>query len=165
MKTYAMQIVNPGFQIFRRVMGYGVESSPIDATVEPGTYRIVNRLANTALQVSEHDDKKIVSWKCVEERESQWWHLQRSGSGYRFKNRQHGLYISVASTDATALVTASKYPSTWVFLKIGNRYGIKLAEIDEMIDIPFGSKIDGTEIRLWPSDGNEKQMWDIVRIK
>ncbi|EUC66591.1 ricin-type beta-trefoil lectin domain protein, putative [Rhizoctonia solani AG-3 Rhs1AP] len=167
MQTYAMRVVDPGFQIFRRAMGYGAERSPIDATVEPGMYRIVNKLTGTALQVSEHDHNKIVSWQHVEERKSQWWHLQRSGSGYRFKNRQHNeLYISVASTDSNAIVTASRYPSTWVFLKIGDHYGIKLAEVDEMIDIPFGRKTDGIEIRLWPTDGHwgEKQTWDLVRI-
>ncbi|EUC66590.1 ricin-type beta-trefoil lectin domain protein [Rhizoctonia solani AG-3 Rhs1AP] len=161
--VYAMQLAEPGLQLFRQ----GVEHLPIDETVEPGTYHIVSGLTGTVLQVSEHDRTKVVSWqieKQVEKIEQQWY-LQRSGGGYTFKNRKvNDLYLSVASTDTHALVTASKCPSTWVLLKIGDRYGIKLAEGDKLIDLHFGRRTNGTEVHIWPSDGSAKQTWKLVRI-
>ncbi|CAE6461748.1 unnamed protein product [Rhizoctonia solani] len=148
---YAMRLAEPGLQLFRYAAGQGVEHLPIDETVEPGTYHIVSGLTGTVLQVSEHDRTKVVSWqleKQVEKIEQQWY-LQRSGGGYTFKNRKvNDLYLSVASTDTHALVTAAKCPSTWVLLKIGDRYGIKLAEGDKLIDLHFGRKTNGTEVRL-----------------
>ncbi|KAH7343631.1 ricin B lectin domain-containing protein [Rhizoctonia solani] len=166
--VYAMQLAEPGLQLFRAAMGQGVGHLPVDETVEPGTYHIANGLTGTVLQVSGHDLTKIVSWKLekdVEKLEQQWC-LQRSGTGYRFKNRKYNdLYLSVASTDTHAFVTASKCPSTWVLLKIGDHYGIKLAEHDKMIDLHFGRRANGTEIHIWPSDGSTKQTWNLVRIK
>ncbi|CAE6505442.1 unnamed protein product [Rhizoctonia solani] len=164
MAAYAMQLVNPGFQLFRRAAGHGVEHSPVDTTVEPGTYRIVSGLTRTALQISEYDDKKIVSWELVEKSESQQWYLQRSGGGYRFKNRKHESYLSVASTDTHAIVTASKFPSTWVLLKLGDHHGIKLADHDQLVDLHFGRTTNGTEIHIWPADGKPNKVWELVRI-
>ncbi|KDN51175.1 hypothetical protein RSAG8_00804, partial [Rhizoctonia solani AG-8 WAC10335] len=162
--VYAMRLVDPGFQMFRRAAGHGVENSSVAKNVEPGTYRIVSGLTRTVLQVSEHDDKKIVSWKLVEERESQQWYLQRSGGGYRFKNQKHGSYLSVAGTDTHAAVTASKFPSTWILLKTGDHYGIQLADHDQLIDLHLGREADGTEINIWPPDGKPNKTWDLVRI-
>ncbi|KAJ1308812.1 hypothetical protein OPQ81_004500 [Rhizoctonia solani] len=161
--VYAMQLAGPGFQMFRS----GVGHLPVDSTVEPGTYHIANGLTGTVLQVSEHDHAKVVSWQLVtgEEKLEQQWYLERSGGGYVFKNRKHNdLYLSVASTDTHALVTASKYPSTWNFVKIGERYGIKLGEHDKLLDLHFGRQANGTEIHIWPSDGSSKQTWELVRI-
>ncbi|KAL5636743.1 hypothetical protein ACGC1H_000648 [Rhizoctonia solani] len=162
-----MRLAEPGLQLFRYAAGQGVEHLPIDEAVKPGTYHIVSGLTGTVLQVSEHDRTKVVSWqleKYVEKIEQQWY-LQRSGSGYTFKNRKfNDLYLSVASTDTHALVTASKCLSTWVLLKIGDHYGIKLAEGDKLIDLHFGRKTNGTEVHIWPSDGSAKQTWNLTHI-
>ncbi|CAE6420180.1 unnamed protein product [Rhizoctonia solani] len=163
--VYGMGLAGPGLQLFRHVAGQGVEHLPVDETLSPGVYRIVSGLTGTALQVSEHDHTKVVSWQSLEKKESQQWYLERSGSGYKFRNQEHkGLYLSVASTDTHALVTASKFPSTWVFLKIGNRHGIKLADSDKLVDLHFGREANGTEVHIWPGDGSKKQTWNLVRI-
>ncbi|CAE6467566.1 unnamed protein product [Rhizoctonia solani] len=162
---YALRLVEPGFQLFRHATGKGIGHLSVDGTVEPGTYRIVSKLTGTVLQVSEHDCAKIVSWELVEKKESQQWYLQRSGGGYRFRNRKHNdLYLSVASTETHAFVTASRYPATWVLLKVGDHYGIQLADHDQLIDLHFGRSTNGNEIHIWPADGKANKTWALDRI-
>ncbi|CUA69339.1 hypothetical protein RSOLAG22IIIB_03858 [Rhizoctonia solani] len=146
--VYAMRLAEPGLQLFRYAAGQGVEHLQVDKTVEPGTYHICRG-----------NSKKNG------EKPEQQWYLQRSGSGYMFRNRKHSdLYLSVTSTDTHALVTASTRPSTWVLLKIGSCHGIKLAEDDKVIDLHFGRTANGTEVHIWPSNESKKQTWRLIRV-
>ncbi|CAE6463850.1 unnamed protein product [Rhizoctonia solani] len=55
------------------------------ASVEPGTYRIVNLARNKALRVPNEYPDTISSWSTQDE-PNQKWFIQRVSGGYRFKN-------------------------------------------------------------------------------
>jgi hypothetical protein len=125
-------------------MGQGMtHAMQPEEELRPGTYRIVSGLTGTAIQVSDHDHTKVVAWERHDGESQQVcsldvqvhyypvadggnnmqkWFLQRSGDGYKFKNRRHGTYLAVCSTDIHSLAYAARYPTTWVLLKTDDCY-------------------------------------------
>ncbi|KAH7343627.1 ricin B lectin domain-containing protein [Rhizoctonia solani] len=129
-------------------MGQEISHSqyPPDQDLEPGTYRIFNALAGTAIQISDHDPTKVVAWE-QHSGENQQWFLQRSGDGYQLQNRRHGAYLAVCNTDNHALVYASRYPTTWVFLKSSGNYIVQFADRNRVLDLHNGLGHNGNEVR------------------
>ncbi|CAE6513792.1 unnamed protein product [Rhizoctonia solani] len=126
---------------------------PPDQDLKPGTYRILNTLTGTAIQVSDHDPTKVVAWE-QHDGENQQWLLQRSGEGYQLQNRRDRAYLAVCNTDNHALVYASRYPTTWVFLKSSGNYIIQFADRNRVLDLHNGLGHNGNEIHIWNVDGN-----------
>ncbi|KAF8607887.1 hypothetical protein BDV93DRAFT_519873 [Ceratobasidium sp. AG-I] len=131
--------------------------------LRPGRYRIISELAGTAIQVSEHDHNKVVTWE-KHEGENQQWFVQKSGSGYRFKDCQHGHYLAVPSTDNHALVYASRFPTTWVLLKSGDCHIIQYPGSKQVFDLHYGWKTNGNEIHLWHTGGDNNTTWRLECI-
>ncbi|KAF8607886.1 hypothetical protein BDV93DRAFT_603644 [Ceratobasidium sp. AG-I] len=132
--------------------------------LQSGRYRIVSEIAGTLIQVSEHDYNKTVTWE-KHERENQQWFVQKSGSGYRFKNCQHGHYLAVSSTDNGTLIYASRFSMTWVLLKSGVCHMIQYPGSNQVLDLGYGLKHNGNEIHLWPTGINEQfKTWRFERI-
>ncbi|CAE6492350.1 unnamed protein product [Rhizoctonia solani] len=148
-------------------MGQDISHSqyPPDETLQPGTYRISNAVTGTAVQVSDDDSTKIVTWQ-QHDRENQQWFLQRSGHGYRLRNRRHNAYLAVSNTDNHALVYASRYPTTWLFLKFNGNYIVQLADMNRVLDLHWGSGHNGNEIHIWNLDGGNMphRIWRVERI-
>ncbi|KAJ1308813.1 hypothetical protein OPQ81_004501 [Rhizoctonia solani] len=148
-------------------MGQEISHSqyPPDQSLLPGTYRIFNVLAGTAIQVSDHDSTKVVTWE-KHEGDSQQWFLQRSGHGYQLQNRRHAAYLAVCNTDNHALVYASRYPTTWLFLKYNGNYIVQLADRNRVLDLHWGSGHNGNEIHIWNLDGNNMahRIWGLERL-
>ncbi|CUA78355.1 DNA double-strand break repair Rad50 ATPase [Pyrococcus abyssi GE5] [Rhizoctonia solani] len=152
---------------FLIIMGQEISHSqyPPDGDLEPGTYRIFNALAGTAIQVSDHDPTKVVAWE-QHDGENQQWFLQRSGEGYQLQNRRHRAYLSVCNTDNHALVYASRYPTTWVFLKSSGNYIVQFADRNRVLDLHNGLGTNGNEIHIWNVDGNNMahRTWRLERL-
>ncbi|KEP53777.1 ricin-type beta-trefoil lectin domain protein [Rhizoctonia solani 123E] len=148
-------------------MGQEISHSqyPPDQDLKPGTYRILNALAGTAIQTSDDDPTKVVAWE-QHGGENQQWLLQRSGEGYQLQNRRHHVYLAVCNTDNHALVYASRYPTTWVFLKSGGNYIIQFADRNRVLDLHNGLGHNGNEIHIWNVDGNNMahRTWRLERL-
>ncbi|KAG8694383.1 hypothetical protein FRC09_009884 [Ceratobasidium sp. 395] len=119
------------------------------APVEPGTYRIVNVASGTCIMA--YKDWDAVCWRRHEAMD-QHWYVQRSGAGYRIKNRMNGLYLVVSETTDTnppAKVFCGRYPTTWELnqgIKDYEMYIIKQAGCDRVVDLDgFGDARDGNE--------------------
>ncbi|EUC66594.1 ricin-type beta-trefoil lectin domain protein [Rhizoctonia solani AG-3 Rhs1AP] len=134
-----------------------------DKGLEPGTYRVFNVHTKTAIQVSDHDPTKIVTW-ARHNGENQQWFLQRSGLGYQLRNRQHDVYMAVASTDKHGLVYASRYPTTWLFLKAKGNHIIQLADKNRVLDLHYCSADNGTEIHIWQIGEEPHKIWGLERL-
>ncbi|KAG8774872.1 hypothetical protein FRC12_001780 [Ceratobasidium sp. 428] len=120
------------------------------APVEPGTYRIVNVASGTCIMA--YKDWDAVCWRRHEAMD-QHWYVQRSGAGYRIKNRMNGLYLVVSETTDTnppAKVFCGRYPTTWELnqgIKDYEMYIIKQAGCDRVVDLDgFGDARDGNEV-------------------
>ncbi|CAE6482454.1 unnamed protein product, partial [Rhizoctonia solani] len=138
---------------------------PSDTTLEPGTYHILNAREGTAIQVSEHDPTHVVTWK-QHDGESQQWFLQRSGHGYQLQNRYYDAYLAVSNTDNSGLVYASRYPTTWVFLKFDGNYIIQLADKNRVVDLHNGSGHNGNVFHIFNQDGSHMphRIWRLERL-
>ncbi|CAE6513804.1 unnamed protein product [Rhizoctonia solani] len=138
---------------------------PSDKTFEPGTYRILHAREGTAIQVSEHDPTQVVSWK-QHSGENQKWYLQRSGHGYQLRNRHYDAYLAVSNTDIGGLVYASRYPTTWIFLKYNENYIIQLADKNRILNLDHGSGQNGNVIHTFNQDGNymPHRIWKLERL-
>ncbi|KDN32970.1 hypothetical protein RSAG8_13941, partial [Rhizoctonia solani AG-8 WAC10335] len=140
---------------------------PSDTTLEPGTYRILNAREGTAIQVSEHDPTHVVTWK-QHDGEIQQWFLQRSGHGYQLQNSYYDAYLAVSNTDNGGLVYASRYPTTWVFLKFDGNYIIQLADKNRAIDLHCGSGRNGNVLHIFNHDGSNAntphRIWKLERL-
>ncbi|CAE6429270.1 hypothetical protein ACGC1H_000931 [Rhizoctonia solani] len=136
-----------------------------DETLKPGIYRIFNVHTGSAIQVSDHDPTKIVAWE-QHSRENQQWFLQRSGHGYQLRNKLRDAYLAVSSTDNHGLVYASRYPTTWVFLKFGGNYVIQLADRNRVLDLHHCSGHNGNEIHTWELGGINipHKVWALDRL-
>jgi len=144
-------------------MGQAGSNLQPELHLQPGQYRIVSGLTGTAIQVSDHDHSKVVSWE-KHERNNQKWFVQGSGSGYKLKNCQHGSYLAVSSTDIHSLVYASRFPTTWVLLKSGDCYIVQYADNNRVLDLHFGWGTNGNEIHIWPADNNGNKTWRFEHI-
>ncbi|CAE6538035.1 unnamed protein product [Rhizoctonia solani] len=148
-------------------MGQEISHSqyPPDQALEPGTYRIFNALAGTAIQISDHDPTKVVAWE-QHSGENQQWFLQRAGDGYQLQNRRHRAYLAVCNTDNHGLVYASRYPTTWVFLKSNGNYIVQFADRNRVLDLHNGLGHNGNEIHIWNVDGNNMahRTWRLERL-
>ncbi|KAG8694277.1 hypothetical protein FRC08_008589, partial [Ceratobasidium sp. 394] len=93
------------------------------------------------------------------------WFVQRSGDGYRFKNCQHENFLAVANTDPHSLVYASRFPTTWVLLKVNDGYLIQYAGNNRVLDLHWGWGNNGNEIHIWPAVGeNANKIWKFERL-
>lgn len=144
-------------------MGQNSSHFPVDQALQPGTYRIISGVAGTAIEVSNYDYNKIVAWQ-IHEGENQQWFLQRSGAGFRFQNRRHGTFLSVSSTDVQSLVYASRFPTTWIFLKRGDSYLIQYADNDRVLDLHNGWATNGNEIHIRQGDETLCKIWRLERL-
>ncbi|CAE6473426.1 unnamed protein product [Rhizoctonia solani] len=148
-------------------MGQDISHSqyPPDENLQPGLYRISNAVTGTAIQISDDDSTKIVTWE-QHNRENQQWFLQRSGHGYQLQNRRHSTYLAVSNTDNHALVYASRYPTTWLFLKFNGNYIVQRADMNRVLDLHWGSGHNGNEIHIWNLDGGNMphRIWRVERI-
>ncbi|CAE7154541.1 unnamed protein product [Rhizoctonia solani] len=138
---------------------------PSDTTLEPGTYRILNAREGTAIQISEHDPTEVVAWKQHDGKNQQWF-LQRSGPGYQLRNRYYEAYLAVFNTDSSGRVYASRYPTTWIFLKLNENYLIQLADKNRIIDLLHGSGNNGTLLNTYNQDGTymPHRIWKLERL-
>ncbi|KAF8760128.1 hypothetical protein RHS01_01725 [Rhizoctonia solani] len=149
-------------------MGQDISHSqyPPDETLQPGTYRISNAVTGTAVQVSDDDSTKIVTWQ-QHDRENQQWFLQRSGHGYRLRNRRHNAYLAVSNTDNHALVYASRLkPILGVTTSFDSGISVQLADMNRVLDLHWGSGHNGNEIHIWNLDGGNMphRIWRVERI-
>jgi len=145
-------------------MGQDTSVHQPELALRPGSYRIVSKLTGTVIQVSEHDHNKIVAWE-KHDRSNQKWFVQSSGDGYKFKNCQHGNFLAVSSTDAHSLVHASRFPTTWVLLKVNDGYLIQYAGNNRVLDLHWGWGNNGNEIHIWPAAGdNANKTWKFERL-
>ncbi|CAE6538031.1 unnamed protein product [Rhizoctonia solani] len=136
---------------------------PPDRTLEPGTYRIFNAQAGTAIQVSEHDPTRVVTWE-KHKGENQQWFLQRSGQGYRLQNRHYDAYLAVSNTNDHSRVYASRYPTTWVFLKFNGDYIVQLADSYQVLDLHCCSGHNGNELHIWGEGVEPQKIWRVERL-
>ncbi|CAE6524893.1 unnamed protein product [Rhizoctonia solani] len=146
-------------------MGEIYESEyPADETLKLGTYRIFNVNTRSAIQVSDHDPTKIVAWE-QHDGENQQWYLQRAGHGYQLQNKLHDAYLAVSNTNNHGLVYASRYPTTWVFLKFDGNYSIQLADRNRVLDLNHNSAHNGNEIHIWDLGGSNipQKVWALER--
>ncbi|QRW16195.1 ricin-type beta-trefoil lectin domain protein [Rhizoctonia solani] len=145
-------------------MGQDISHSqyPPDETLQPGTYRISNAVTGTAVQVSDDDSTKIVTWQ-QHDRENQQWFLQRSGHGYRLRNRRHNAYLAVSNTDNHALVLK---PILGVTTSFDSGISVQLADMNRVLDLHWGSGHNGNEIHIWNLDGGNMphRIWRVERI-
>ncbi|CEL63196.1 hypothetical protein RSOLAG1IB_05238 [Rhizoctonia solani AG-1 IB] len=125
-------------------MGQDIYDSPYppDESLNPGTYRIFNPTAGTSIQMSYHDPTGVVTWE-NHGGENQQWFLQRAGHGYQLQNRRYGGYLAVYNTDNGGSVYASRYPTTWVFLKYNEDYIVQLADKNRVLDLDGCSSRNG----------------------
>jgi len=136
---------------------------PLELQLKSGRYRIISEFAGTAIQVSEDDNNNIVTWEKNEE-ETQQWFVQKSGSGYKFKNCRHERYLAVASTDEHALIYASGFPTTWALLKSGDCYIVPYPDNKRVLDLHGGLKTNGNKITLCTTGGKDRTIWRFERI-
>ncbi|CAE6513766.1 unnamed protein product [Rhizoctonia solani] len=138
---------------------------PADKALEPGFYRISNAREGTAIQVSEHDPTQVITWK-RDDGENQQWYLQRSGQGYQLQNRYYDAYLAVFNTDNRGQIYASRYPTTWVFLKYNGNYIIQLADKNRALDLHCGSGHNGNVLHLYNQDGSHMphRIWKLERL-
>ncbi|KEP53778.1 ricin-type beta-trefoil lectin domain protein [Rhizoctonia solani 123E] len=138
---------------------------PPDNAFEPGTYRILHAQEGTAIQVSEHDPTQVVTWK-QHSGENQKWYLQRSGHGYQLRNRHYDAYLAVSNSDNNGLVYASRYPTTWIFLKFNENYIIQLADKNQILNLDHGSGHNGNVIHIFNQDGTfmPHRIWKLERL-
>ncbi|KAL5636748.1 hypothetical protein ACGC1H_000651 [Rhizoctonia solani] len=150
------------------IMGTQIYQSqyPSDKALEPGTYRILNARERTAIQVPEHNPTQIVAWKQHDE-ENQKWYLQRSGHGYQLQNRHYDAYLAVSNTDNGGLAYASRYPTTWIFLKYNENYIIQLADKNRVLDLHNGLGQNGNTIHIFHQDGSfmPHRVWKLERLR
>ncbi|KAH7343626.1 hypothetical protein B0J17DRAFT_643210 [Rhizoctonia solani] len=148
-------------------MGHEIYQSqyPSNNSLEPGTYRILNVRERTAVQISEHDPTKVITWG-QHKGENQQWFLQRSGHGYQLQNRHYDAYLAVSNTDNGGLVYASKYPTTWVFLKYEGNYILQLADKNRVLDLHCGSGHNGNVMHIFNQDGSHMphRIWRLERL-
>ncbi|KAG8715474.1 hypothetical protein FRC09_016589 [Ceratobasidium sp. 395] len=102
-----------------------------------------------------YKDWDAVCWRRHEAMD-QHWYVQRSGAGYRIKNRMNGLYLVVSETTDTnppAKVFCGRYPTTWELnqgIKDYEMYIIKQAGCDRVVDLDgFGDARDGNELHTF----------------
>ncbi|CAE6406272.1 unnamed protein product [Rhizoctonia solani] len=151
-------------------MGQDIYISPHapDEYLKPGTYRVFNPTAGTAIQLSYHDPTGVVTWEKHEGEIQQRvkWFLQRSGHGYRLQNRRYGGYLAVCNTDNGGLVYASRYPTTWLFLKYNNDYIVQTADKNRVLDLDGCSSRNGNIIHIFNLDGNNMahRIWGLERL-
>ncbi|QRW23359.1 ricin-type beta-trefoil lectin domain protein [Rhizoctonia solani] len=154
-------------------MGQDIYNSPHppDEDLKPGTYRIFNPTAGTAIQMSYHDPAGIVAWGKHGGENQQGaqrikWFLQRSGHGYQLQNRRYGTYLAVCDTNNGGLVYASRYPTTWLFLKYDNNYLIQIADKNRILNLYGCSRQNGTLIHIYNLDGTNMthRIWGLERL-
>ncbi|CAE7154561.1 unnamed protein product [Rhizoctonia solani] len=138
---------------------------PSDNNLEPGTYRISNAREKTAIQVSEHDPTQVVAWEQHDGKNQQWF-LQRSGHGYQLQNGYYDTYLAVSHTDNHAKVYASRYPTTWIFLKLNGDYIIQLADKNLVIDLHCGTGNNGNVMHIFHQNGSNMphKIWKLERL-
>ncbi|CAE7154556.1 unnamed protein product [Rhizoctonia solani] len=141
------------------------QTYPLDWDLNLGIYRIFNALTGTAIQVSDYDSAKLVTWEPHNGKNQQWL-LQRAGDGYQLQNRRYSTYLAISSTENNALVYASRYPATWVFLKSNGNYLIQFADSNRVLDLYNGLGHNGNEIHIWNLDGNNMghRTWRLERL-
>ncbi|CAE6437864.1 unnamed protein product [Rhizoctonia solani] len=148
-------------------MGHEIYQSQYssDRSLSLGTYRILNVREKTAVQISEHDPTKVITWG-QHKGENQQWFLQRSGHGYQLQNRQYDAYLAVSNTDNGGLVYASKYPTTWVFLKYQGNHILQLADKNRVLDLHCGSGHNGNVMHIFNQDGSHMphRIWRLERL-
>ncbi|KAG8728543.1 hypothetical protein FRC11_010824 [Ceratobasidium sp. 423] len=129
------------------------------ASVEPGTYRIVNPARNKALRVPNEYPDAIASWHTQDE-PNQKWFVQRVSGGYRFKNSGHGRYLSVHCPQCNSRAYHGS-PSTWnIIPQSPSGYLIQLEGTDLVLDLH-----DRGEVYIWPANGVEPQkVWKFERL-
>ncbi|CAE6443906.1 unnamed protein product [Rhizoctonia solani] len=127
--------------------------------LEPGTYRIINLARKKVLRVPNEDTNTITSWQ-VQDEPNQKWLIQRAGSGYEFKNCEHGKYLSVRDTQCNSQAYHGS-PTTWKIIpQAPNGYLIQLEAIDRVLDLH-----DRGEVYIWPANDVEPQkVWDFERL-
>ncbi|CAE6419692.1 unnamed protein product [Rhizoctonia solani] len=129
------------------------------ASIEPGTYRIVNLARNKVLRVPSECPDTIASWHAQDE-PNQKWFIQRTGGGYRFKNCGHGKYLSVHGTQCNSRAYHGS-PTTWKIIpQTPGGYLIQLEEVDRVLDLH-----DRGEVYIWPTNNAEPQkIWKLEKL-
>ncbi|CEL63195.1 hypothetical protein RSOLAG1IB_05237 [Rhizoctonia solani AG-1 IB] len=149
-------------------MGHDIYNSPYppEEGLKPGTYRIFNPAAGTAIQMSYHDPTGVIAWEKHDGKNQQWF-LQRSGGGYQFQNRRYGAYLAVGNTDNYTLVYASRYPTTWLLLKYDGHYIIQVADKNRVLDLHQCLSHNGNIAHIWDFDGGciPNKIWTLERLR
>ncbi|KAG8796163.1 hypothetical protein FRC12_003754 [Ceratobasidium sp. 428] len=127
---------------------------------KPGTYRIASVASRTSiLEILPYNEERVAlgNWA---DKPNQHWFVQHSGNGYKIKNRQYGLYLSVPNDRHATIVGASKTFTRWILMRTHIGFAIQCGESDQVIDLHTALTHEGNVVLLWPSGGlGPNRMW------
>ncbi|KAG8892321.1 hypothetical protein FRC00_012268 [Tulasnella sp. 408] len=132
--------------------------------IAPGTYRIHNVHAGTALDLAggkRDDGTPVIGWS-VGQGSNQTWTLESGTSGYRIKNGASGTYLGYANLTQGELLVGRAQGPEWTITQADQGYQIHPAQNQNLVlDLAEGKKDDGAKICLWGNGNGNNQKWNI----
>ncbi|KAG9043924.1 hypothetical protein FS837_008984, partial [Tulasnella sp. UAMH 9824] len=132
--------------------------------IAPGTYRIHNVHAGTALDLAggkRDDGTPVIGWS-VGQGSNQTWTLETGTNGYRIKNGASGTYLGYANLTQGELLVGRAQGPEWTITQADQGYQIHPAQNQNLVlDLAEGKKDDGAKICLWGNGNGNNQKWNI----
>jgi hypothetical protein len=129
----------------------------------PGQYEIYAPLSRKVLDMDRNDRRTIIQYES-RHTDNQTWDIVDAGGGFYFiRNVMNGNALAVADDRNSSPLIAEPFNNSpkqqWRFESSENTTAILVNRNGKAVDIPNGSKNNGTKINSYGRNGEENQEW------
>jgi hypothetical protein len=128
-----------------------------------GRYEIYSPLSRKVLDMDRNDRRTVIQYES-RRTDNQMWDISDAGGGYFYiRNAMNGNALSVQDDRNSSPLIAAPFNSSpaqqWRFEGGQDSSAILVNRNGKAVDIPYGSKDNGTKINSYGRNGEENQRW------
>jgi hypothetical protein len=130
-----------------------------------GRYEIQSPLSRKVLDMDRNDRRTVIQFES-RGTDNQVWDISDAGGGYHYiRNGMNGFSLAVQDDRNSTPLVAEQYIGSaqqqWRFESGQDSTAILVNRNGKVIDIPYGSKDNGTKVNSYSRNGEENQRWQL----